>query len=943
MLAPDIRALGDLEGDEGAPVAEVALDTLTAAITPGHRLGTLARFVRQHYAGNLNSELSPASALSSARDLIKILDSAALAPGADWARLGDLVQDAELARHWEVSVDFLRVITEQWPAYLHEARLSEPFVRRRSAAEALVRSWTDTAPQAPVIVAGSTGATPAGRIIMRAVLSLPRGAIVFPGFTGSLSASTQASVLSEASHPQHMLLKTVMALGSQAGDVMQWPGVNENAQSVARRQLVLEALAPAEETSDWRETFKRLGREHKGGLAGFADDALAGLNLIELENDASEAEAAAILLRETLETPGKTAALVTPDAGLARRVSALLRRWKVHVQPSSGIPLGRTQAGSLVCLCARWLTDPSDPVLLTALLKHPLIVGFDDADTLERRFLRGTRAWRSLEALKTSLPKKQTVQRHAKISDEELVAASALVDRLIEILSRVETRAATEVEPRRRAGEVAELVSQFSADGRVWQGEDGRCAAKLLEFIAELGDALGPLTPLAFADLIDAESTRYSVYDETPDHPRLAIWGPLEARLQTADRLVLAGLNEGVWPEPSPADAFLPRRFRPELGLGDAEDRVGLAAHDFSQLASAPEVYLLHARRHDDAPAVASRWVWRLKTFAEGALGKARASDAFKSALPVEEWVSALHSQGMDALPGFNTEPRPTRVPEGWPNALSVTRINVLQRDPYAVWAETAIGLTADEPLGAGMDVRVRGTAVHKALEEFDDGKGARTAERLMTLLETCLSEAGEPPESWLAREAVWRRTVEDFLIWYEAHRAEVKPRGSHREIGGRKDFQIAGAPFTLTGVADRIDVLNDGTLSIIDFKTGNPPSSKEIRSGLEQQMPLMALMVREGAFRELGPRSVSSLEYVAFKAKFVSRRVEIDCDLTPAELARDAEQGLFRLIAAYREQAAPILSAPRIQFRSKFEGDFDRLARRAEWDIDGAGGGDDG
>jgi len=82
-------------------------------------------------------------------------------------------------------------------------------------------------------------------------------------------------------------------------------------------------------------------------------------------------------MRETLETPGKTAALITPNASLARRTSALLKRWNVTVPPSAGIPLLRTQAGSFLALVLEWALDPGDPVNLCAVLKHPLF----DEDT----------------------------------------------------------------------------------------------------------------------------------------------------------------------------------------------------------------------------------------------------------------------------------------------------------------------------------------------------------------------------------------------------------------------------------------------------------------------------------------------------------------------------------------------------------------------------------
>tara|TARA_R110000751_G_scaffold12408_7_gene42589 strand:- start:15018 stop:18077 length:3060 start_codon:yes stop_codon:yes gene_type:complete len=934
ILPPDVRTLGDLESEEAPPNAETALAGLPPAMSPARRLGALASLVRGYYAARYRIDLPPASALAAARELSRLLDQAALSENVDWSKLDGLVAESDLAAHWHGSVEFLKIITEAWPEWLDANNAMDPFARRLAAAKALAADWAARPPEAPVVIAGSTGATPAGRVLMKAALELPKGLIVLPGLDMDADDSAWDAIRASVSHPQNSLIDALDQMNVSPGEVGTWPGIPQSAIDAARRRMIHEALAPADATADWRDTLKTLAKATGSTVLGFATDALDGLTVIEAPDEAAEAEAAALLMRETLERPGETAALVTPDAGMARRVSALLKRWGVDVPPSAGVPLGRTPAGSLIGLCATWAVDPSEPVALTAAMKHAFVKDRDGLATLERHFLRGPRRWRDLAGLRESIDTRHEIEPYPGFDRTDQDKAIALVDRLIADFAETDADLSglPEVDGTKAAEQIAALAGRISEAPLPWAGEDGRKASDLFISIREISEQLGPMPPHALVELIHAQSAQVTVSAGLVEHPRLAIWGPLEARLQSAGRVILAGLNEDVWPHRPPPDAFLPRRFRAELGLNDPEDRLGLSAHDFAQLACAPKVVMLHAARRDDAPAVASRWVWRLKTLAEGALDdKAAAVLAPDNGHPLE-WVSAMQSRGTGSLPpDFSAEPRPTRHPEGWPKRLSVTRIDLLQRDPYAMWAENVLGLSALDPMNAPLGPAPRGTAIHHALELLEEDGAPKTAVHLMALLEQELARVGEPEEDWAARRAVWQKTVDWYLTWRAGRdTGGAKPK---LEVNGRLEFNIAGYPFTLSANADRIERTAHGELVIVDFKTGSPPSDKEIATELSQQMPLQALIAREGGYKGIPAATVAALEYVAFKAKPDARLVGVSKALTatPGELADKAEEGVKRLIANYRQPDTTFLSAPRVKF-VKYDNGFNRLARRAEW-----------
>ena len=957
ILPPDIRALGDLEDDDGPSMAESALAGLGPKLDPARRLGELARLVQAFYVGEYGYDVPPSSALAAAKELMRLLDQDALSAAylnADeievprWDALPGLVERSELALHWQNSIKFLNIVAQDWPTWLAAHNHKDPFVRRLEAAKALAADWDKRPPNAPVLIAGSTGATPASRVLMQAVLKLPMGRIILPGLDRDADAQTWTGIRAAVSHPQNALIEALDELEIVPEDVPVWPGIETDIQAAARRRLVHEALAPADETADWRDTLETLAKAGKTDIASFATHAANGLTIIEAPDETAEAEAAALLMRATLETDDETAALVTPDAGLARRVSSMLLRWGAEVPPSGGVPLGRTPAGSMIGLCASWALDPSDPVNLTRVLKHVFAVAPDGLAELERHFLRGPRRWNSLAELRKSVETRGDIDPYPSFDAEDTQAALEAIDHVIALFETSEADlSGDEVVAGGRAAEtIAALASAVSDTPLPWAGEDGRGASKMLEQVGEIVSHLGEIAPETLVNLIHSQSAQITVSTGVAEHPRLSIWGPLEARLQSADRIILAGLNETVWPQRPAADAFLPRRFRAGLKLNDPEDRLGLSAHDFAQLASAPDVTMLYSARRDDAPAVASRWVWRLKTLLKGALDdKAEAATAPDEMRDPLRWVRALHADGRGLLPStYSAEPKPTRRPEHWPKRLSVTRVDMLQRDPYAIWAQNVLKLEGLDLMNAELGPAQRGTAIHYALEHFEDKGQPKTHERFMALLQHALKLAGEPDEAWEARKAVWSDAADWFLEWRADRDVQGEP---FLERKGAINFDVSGAVFTLSATADRIERLGDGRLVIVDFKTGGFPSDKEISTEeLGQQMPLQALIAREGGFMGVTASETAWLEYVAFKASPKSHIVGSGrgYDIDPAPLAIKAEEGLVRLVEAYRSPEAEFLSAPRVKF-VKYDYGYNRLARRDEWagdTSDGEGGGHD-
>jgi ATP-dependent helicase/nuclease subunit B len=925
LLLPQIRALGDL--DEGEPPFEpgdIALD-LPPAISPWRRRFELARLV----AGNaplVGRSLDATAALELADALGRFLDGVdideawPLKPPADWVA-------AEMARHWQVSADFLDLAVKAWPLRLTELGLVDVAARRVALTRALAETWGVTPPTGVLVAAGSTGSTPATAALLSAVANAPQGLVVLPGLDQDLADPAWAEVGDQ--HPQGAMKRLLAQASVERGAVRPWsPARPGDARGRWRRRIVNEALRPAEATADWLQQIEALKAEGASDGVDPIAEGLAGLSLVAARNEEEAAQIAALALREVLETPGRTAALVTPDAGLARRVSARLARWGVEVDSSAGSALAGFPVGQLTALMARQAADPLDPVGLLAILKHPLVRLGPGAVALERWALRGARPrdWAEIAA--------RLHEASARPGVEDAVRLADLLRAALEAATAAYTgETATPAEAARALALAMEALAagpDFTDTGALWAGAAGECAGDLVAALIGESDGLPEVTPRQFTDLVEGLLAGETVRAGGATHPRLRILGVLEARLIHADRLILGGLEEGVWPQAAPIDPFLSRPMREAQGLSSPERRIGLSAHDFAQAAAAGEVILLTTSRRSGAPATPSRWLWRLQTLARGARVE------MPGRPDLVAWARAL-----DAPERFAPSPRPRPAPPvaARPREMAVTTVERWVRDPYSVYARYILRLRPLERPAEPIEARARGSAVHKAFERFaveQAGELGDEAEALFAdMLVDELDRAGMLKPR-LARERALATHAAPWVIEFERRRRE----GARLliEQSGASVLEAAGGGFKLTARADRIE-RRAARADVLDFKTGMPPTRKQVESGLSPQLTLTAALLHLGGFAELGPIPPGELVYVRILGAREGGREEVRADAGESlDMALTALDGLRRRIDSFDDPATPYVSWAAPQFIYQFTGDYDHLARLWEWHVIGEG-----
>lgn len=928
LLLPRFTTLSEADSDDSDFDPDADDFVLTPRIPLIRRrllLATLIQRWSQNRHGH-DSDMSFDQATSLAASLAAVMDEAETA-GADLAKLTELAPET-LAAHWAEVKEFLGIINETWPPLLAAEGAVNPAAHRNAALAALAKRLSAHPPDGPVIAAGSTGSVPATADLMAAIAALPNGAVVLPGLDKTLDAAAWETL--DAGHPQYGLKRLIDRLGVARDAVEDWGTMPGNA---ARERLLSEVLRPAPATDAWRALAEQGGETLKPGLSG--------LTLEEAADPAEEAEIAALYLREALETPGKTAALVTRDRDLARRVAVLCRRWNILLDDSAGQRLPLTRAGSYLCLIAEAADSDFAPVPLLALFKHPLSARGGRAEFLAMArkldlVLRGPRPDAGLDGIRAAIAAACDSPRAR--DTETLQALMAWFDDLATIFTPLAVALATAentfsilIDAHIATAE-ALAESPDATDNPLWAGADGDAASR---FFTQLGQAVTGLPPIEtrsyahlFRQLLDAGEPVRPSYGR---HPRLAILSPREARLQSFDRLILSGLNEGAWPAAAPADPWFSRPMRRTLGLEQPERAIGLSAHDFAMLAAGPEVILTRALKSDGAPAVASRWLQRLTQLTKGL----RLDQHLKPEAPFAELARALNRVGpaKPVKPPAPTPPVATR-----PRRLSVTEIETWLRDPYAIYAKHVLRLRALDPLEAEIGPMERGSILHKSLElfvrKYPHDLPANPAAELAAIAEEVFAQAHLPK----AVLALWRPRFLRATLWFaevEASRRAALAE-SFVEISGQKEFDGPAGPFRLVGKADRIDRLKSGGADILDYKTGIPPSEKQVVAQLSPQLPLEAAILAAGGFKEIGPDKAATLIYIRLTGGTPAgeyRPLKADA----MTLATDAEARLIKRIALFDEEATAYDSRVAPMF-AKGEGDFDHLARVREWSMSGWG-----
>ncbi len=949
MVLPRLIPLGEADTDEETLIVhELASDkpdetvlNLRPAMPSMQRNLLLARHVMTAYP-----EMPMAQAVSLAKDLASFIDQSVTA-GIDFEKLKNLVPE-DYSEHWQKTLEFLDIVTHGWSKILEEYHVVDSATRRDELLRAQAKAWQKSPPSTPVIAAGINGSIPAALDLLRTIAELENGYIILPSLDTLMDDESWDKI--GDTHPQKALKTIIDSIETDRSAVIQWlQPTPPDPRKTERLKLVSQLMLPAETSDKW-QTLSATNTLS-------ADTACKGINRIDCADESEEAAVIALILRETLETENKTALLITPDRKLARRVTHIMQRWGIIINDSAGAPLSQWGLGSFINLSLSFLANPADAVSFLALLKHNLCRCGHYSDQWHTKVARfETHALRGSRYKKDFSSYYKTAEHRAKEAEgkkksyplEEITTfLDKIKDALSPLLAMLDTGKnyplADWLSTHVQILENLATTADKPGNEWLWRNEDGEAAALALTELLDQSTAMIAIDFSGYAAMIQQLVLNRTVRPKTPAHPRVTILSALESRLLTADTVILSSLNEGHWPPESPNDPWMSRPMRAAYGLPSTDRFIGLAAHDFMNGFCADEVYLTRADRIDNAPSVKSRWLLRLETVLSR-LDFEADSLLNRRYLSLAEQLETIGESEKITI----GEPCPCPPVSLRPTGLSFTDIEKWLKNPYGIYAKHILKLRKLDELDGNTEHADKGTLFHAILERFVsdliDGKPLD----LHHLTAIAKEEFDAILMDETTKATLWP-IFEEVAVWFVEEQKKRQDDDSGKiiplaaEQRAQWTIKEACVPFTLYGRVDRIDGYTDGSLEIIDYKTGTLPSETDIVSGYAPQLPLEALVAQESGLGNVEKKPVKAISHWELKAK-KDKAPEIKTIPKKANEAigpiiDQAKQQLLAMIEAFynTENPASYRVTPDSQNIKETDNvrrydDYKHLARESEW-----------
>lgn len=900
-ILPQIVPIADADEDEiflnGSANSEV-LRQLPPAIDNYERLFLFTRLIISKPAEYGLPDMTFAQAFALAQDLAKLMD-VFYNEQLSFDGLKNLVPE-QYAVHWQETLNFLQIISKYWPQILQERGLCDMVNRKNALLKAQAEIWQNNKPSGQVVAAGITALFPGLKQLLKTIKNLPNGEIYFYGLDKQLE--DEAWEQADESHPQYELKQLLEFLQISRFEVKD--AVKPH--NAAREKLVSEMMRPALSTLEWRSL----------SADSLPSEATENLHLITTEDMGQEASAIAVIMRDTLNTASKTAALVTTDRNLARRVAAELERWQIKIDDSAGKPLHLTPVGIYLRSILEVLeADFSDSSVL-ALLKSPFIRLNSDLASVRRRVRDYELALRTpaYSGIKKEIPEKLL---------QDVVLLKQTIRPLAELYANPQADFTALLQTHLQVAEALSGSKNGGGDKVLWRGDDGRKAAALFSKVLPQLKVLEQIDPKQYAAVLTRLMATETVRPLYGTHPRLKILGPIEARFNQYDVVIIGEVNEGVWPVLPSSDPWMSRPMKKDFGMPLPEKAIGVMAADFCQLMCAPEVYLTRAKRVTGTPMNKSRWLLRLETVLKAYNKEAETLLDYK-------YTSLARLQDTPAVQDKIVVPAPKPPIESRPRRLSASWLERLICDPYSVFAAKILRLKQLDAPDKDLSFADYGNLIHGILEEFN----TKFPQELPSDAREQLINIGlnkfQSAEISAELRAFWWPSFLKTVDWVLAQEAICRPdiKQIYNEVEGQMEFAAPAGPFIAEARADRLNFNKDGSIDIIDYKTGSIRSNKQVHAGYAPQLPIEGLIAASGGFSKNGRKiptgKVNKLSYWRLGNK-ITEITETD------KVLAQTRENLQKLISAFDFETTPYLARPNPKYVPKYS-EYDHLERIKEW-----------
>lgn len=643
-------------------------------------------------------------------------------------------------------------------------------------------------------------------------------------------------------------------------------------------------------------------------------DATDGLHSLEMQTMHEEAEVIAVLMAEAVLDQDKTVALVTSHQRLALEVTALLKRWSIIPDNSLRENFTTTAFGRCVTLSVAFLTQNYDPVLLLSLLKHPYV-----SLGVSRESVLNAARW-----IENTVMRSDRVIQH--VHDLFIKAmphdVKAILEGLLTLQNAFETL--KEHNALRSLEDLMNHLHSFLENlfagtrldgfGSVFNTPEGISFNQGIEDLKTSHVKETLVNSSEWPQVCSAFMQELSLSKAWGFHPNAFILGPLEARLLSFDRVILADFNEGRWPRMKRDDFWMSSSMKQALGMDGESVELSQQADDWLYLMMQKEVFITRSKRIDGKPTVNSRWYMRLKTRLESM------NQTISSGSVYKKWAKTIWHDAEVSEPF--SKPRGNPPVSSRPTRLSLSALKMLKENPYAFYVRSILKLEPLKPLVHSLNHQKFGSLIHQVLADELNMRPPSEQPMPQTLehmgLRVFKAYRDDPlwPYYW------HKRLLQSIDYFLELERRQT-PK-AHKHYAEMNIIFTKGTPFgsfDFIAKADRVDVFLDGSVRLIDYKTGQCPTLKDIKTLKDMQLSLEGWMVDAGVLSTYDAHKTQSLSYWGLKD---GKYVVVD---EPTSIIESVQTVLLDLLKHYYDDGAPY----EVTLKHFYE-DIRHYARWDEW-----------
>ncbi|TAE83801.1 MAG: hypothetical protein EAZ74_03200 [Alphaproteobacteria bacterium] len=757
-----------------------------------------------------------------------------------------VIAQEEYAHHWQQNLALFMELMHHMDEQVVQHGGVEPIIHAHYVSNQIAEWWRTDMLDDVIIFAGSTCSTPTTATLLHALTHQPHAQIIFPALDTQMSEEIwqQLHVMHPMATMKHWLDKA----------------------KIERTMIhMIGTLSPREA---WiAQVMIPEAASHRLVDAVCDVPIHDAIELSEYVTDHEESLGIALTIRHALEEGVRSIMIICEDDRFIEQVCAHMHDYAIPINHSAGMRAMAHPALRFLLLITELLTCPYQSQSLLALMRHPLFCPdmreemHELAAWMDAKLLRGFHMFDSVEAVGGALEQREkgallrAFVHHA--FTYRVHAPSTLGDAMQHLLACV--RAMSAGESKQRA--MHEVLEQ---------------CCRALEHISAACAHIRLASPYDMRALVHHYLGDIRIQQITDEYAPVHILGSLEARLMSADMVIIPRMNSGVWPSYPTAEPWLNRAMRRRLGMDFAERKMGLAAHDVMMALRAPRVLCSRALRDRGSPTQPSPLFERIRMMHPSGGGAKKRDEV----LVYRAHQQHQHVRTPVALPA----PCP---PVAWRmRTLYATTMETLLHQPYAVYVSHILKLKERDPIDAPYSPLVFGQMMHDVMQRAAQHYQPHDLETYLAsmrqaVMEEVLHHVKEAERPFIARQM--QRMI--------AHVAEEECNRARTMITLHAEQNISyvwhnehGETMTIAARMDRVEYLHGDAVRIVDYKTGTPPHPKEVWEGYRVQLVMAGYMMLH---QEQQPKALG------FDYWDMSGKLSDNASLVQTRLAVGDEDGL--------------------------------------------------